>query len=257
MNKWRFDSMFPADLEEAVKRFPVVWLSLSPLEWHGEALAFGCDPALGYELSRQAWERLGGVLLPPLYVGTGNNFAETGGEGLAGRWENEKVVNEPKLGSIFVRPTTLEMVLRDYLHFLEHWGFRLCVVTSGHGAEAHMARIVTVCEEQNAAFGRGESAMLAHCWMGDPAGIPEELLFEGAGSHADFSEASALGSIDPNMVKAERFGVHPRDRETGLLSENAGRIDFGKGRRVLALLAGQLAGTVGKILGDLGIGEPI
>lgn len=254
MHRWRFESMFPSDLEKAIQSFPVAWLSLSPLEWHGEALAFGCDPALGYELSRQAWELTGGVLLPPLYIGTGNNFAKSDdGIGRADRWEREIVTLEPHPGSIFVRPTTLELVLRDYLYFLQREKFRLCVVVSGHGAAGHMSVIWDVCESINRSFGNGDGCLRTHCWRGDAAQIPEELLFDGAGDHADFSEASVLGGISPALVDPARFGIHPRDRGIGLMQENAGKIDFDKGRKVLALLALQLARTVGPILQELGI----
>lgn len=254
MRCWKFETMFPSDLAEAVRSFPVAWLSLSPLEWHGEALALGCDPILGYELSRQAWEKTGGVLLPPLYVGTGNNFAKAEGDGdLAGRWERETVVSPPHPGSIFVRPVTVELVLLDTMYFLEREGFRLCVVVSGHGAIDHMMAILRTCEAFNAAVAAGKGTMRAYCWRGDGVEIPEELRYDGAGDHADFPEASALGGVDPKLVDVARFGIHQRDRSIGILSENASRIDFDKGRRVFAIFAQNIASEVGSIIKEMGI----
>ena len=40
---WRYERMRPFDLSEALKERPIAWLVVSPLEWHGEALSFGCD----------------------------------------------------------------------------------------------------------------------------------------------------------------------------------------------------------------------
>jgi creatinine amidohydrolase len=252
MKGWQFERMFPADLREAVRTFPVAFLSLSPLEWHGEACALGCDPALGYEVCRRAWERTGGVLLPPLYVGTGNNFAEVdAGASAEGRWEKQTVALDPHPGSLFVRPATLELVLSDYLYFLRREGFRLCAVVSGHGAMAHMATLIGVCQSFSATEDNGR-ALKAHCWRGDQVQVPEELRFPGAGDHADFSEASALGAIDPSLVRVERFAGAPLDQKTGLRPENASRIDFGLGGRLLTLLAGHLAADVLAMAKELG-----
>jgi hypothetical protein len=121
---------------------------------------------------------------------------------------------------------------------------------SGHGAEDHLAVIRDVA-------GRHERSpmrtVLSYAWEAEP---PPELRFEGAGQHADFDEASVLGGADPAMVDRSRFGVADRDRKVGLLRENAGRIDFDKGRRIVERRAAQLEKEVESLARELGLGNP-
>jgi hypothetical protein len=96
-------------------------------------------------------------------------------------------------------------------------------------------------------------ALLFYGWDGEP---PPELRFEGAGQHADFDEASVLGGADPGMVDRTRFGVVERDRKVKLLRENAGKIDFDKGRRIIEHRAAQLRKRVEDLATEPGLGAP-
>jgi hypothetical protein len=96
-------------------------------------------------------------------------------------------------------------------------------------------------------------AVLFYGWDGEP---PPELRFDGAGQHADFDEASVLGGADPAMVDRTRFGVVERDRKVRLLRENAGRIDFDKGRRIIEYRAAQLEKRVRALARELALPTP-
>jgi hypothetical protein len=121
------------------------------------------------------------------------------------------------------------------------------VIVSGHGAEDHLAVIRDV-------IGRYERtpmrALLFYGWDGEP---PPQLRFEGAGQHADFDEASVLGGADPGLVDRTRFGVVDRDRKVKLLRENAERIDFDRGRRIIEYRAAQLEKHVEARVRELGL----
>ena len=252
---WRYEFMRPADLREAVQTLPVAWLVLSPLEWHGEALSFGCDPAIGQKTCERAWELAGGVLIPTLYIGTGTNYKTfEPDKGLTDYWEMEIISHERHPGSLFVRPITLELVLRDYLHFLQREGFKLCVVVTGHGAIEHLQVIDEVCESYNHLYSTGKGCLNTYFWKGANGPIPEELLFPGAGGHADFNEASLLGGVNPDLVDKSRFATGSGDRKIGLSSENTGKIDFDKGRKCVEFSAEQLAGKVRDLVREMKIG---
>jgi creatinine amidohydrolase len=239
--------MRPADLAEAVKERPIAWLVVSPLEWHGEALSFGCDPLVAQTVADLAWEKTGGVRIPTMYLGVETDYEIWEGGRRVDYWGMELGTRQQNPGSLYVRPLTLELVLRDQLYFLQRQGFRLAVIVSGHGAEDHLAVIRDV-------VGRYEKspmrAVLFYGWDGEP---PPELRFDGAGQHADFDEASVLGGADPAMVDRSRFGVVERDRNVKLLRENAGRIDFDRGRRIIEHRAGQLGKRVRAAASELGL----
>ncbi len=247
---WRYERMRPADLAEAMRERPIAWLVVSPLEWHGEALSFGCDPQVAQTVTDLAWEKTGGVRLPTLYLGVETDYEIWEGDRRVDYWGMELGTREQNPGSLYVRPLTLELVLRDQLYFVQRQGFKLCVIVSGHGAEDHLAVIRDVVARQEKSPMR---AVLFYGWDDEP---PPGLRFEGAGQHADFDEASVLGGADPSMVDRSRFGVVDRDRKVKLLHENADRIDFDKGRRIIEYRAAQLETRVRAVAKDLGLGAP-
>jgi creatinine amidohydrolase/Fe(II)-dependent formamide hydrolase-like protein len=247
---WRYERMRPADLSEALKERPIAWLVVSPLEWHGEALSFGCDPHVAQAVADIAWEKTGGVRIPTLYLGVETDYEVWEGSARVDYWGMELGTRERNPGSLYVRPLTLELVLRDYLYFLQRQGFKLCVIVSGHGAEDHLTVIRDVCSKYDRAPMR---AVLFYPWEGE---LPAELRFDGAGQHADFDEVSVLGGADPVMVDRSRFGVVERDRKVMLLRENVGRVDFDKGRRIIECRAAQLERQVEALAKELGLGTP-
>ena len=247
---WRYERMRPSDLTEAVKERPIAWLVVSPLEWHSEALSFGCDPFVAQTVADLAWEKTGGVRIPTMHLGVETDYEVWEGNVRVDYWGMELGTRERNPGSLYVRPLTLELVLRDTLYFLQRQGFKLCMIVSGHGAEDHLAVIRDVVARHDKAPMR---AALFYGWEGEP---PPELRFEGAGQHADFDEASVLGGADPGLVDRSRFGVVERDRKVKLLRENAGRVDFDKGRRIIEYRAAELEKQVEALAKELGLGTP-
>ena len=246
----RYERMRPADLAEAVKERPIAWLVVSPLEWHGEALSFGCDPLVAQTVADLAWEKTGGVRIPTMHLGVETDYEVWEGNVRVDYWGMELGTRERNPGSLYVRPLTLELVLRDQLYFLQRQGFKLCMIVSGHGAEDHLAVIRDVVARYERSPMR---AVLFYGWDGEP---PPDLRFEGAGQHADFDEASVLGGADPGLVDRSRFGVVERDRKVKLLRENAGRVDFDKGRRIIEYRAAELEKKVEALAKELGLGTP-
>jgi len=247
VKKWRWEQMRPDDMKEALKEKPVAWLLFSPMEWHGEAMSFGCDPFIGQTVVDLAWEKAGGVRVPSIYIGAETDYKYWGEKGLMSHWGLEQITEEHNPGSLYVRPITLQLVVEDYLYFLEREGFKLVVISTGHGATEHVKVIREVC-------GRYKDSpmkvVFAYGLRG--ARMPDELRFEGSGGHADFSEASLLGGIDPKYVDKTKFGVIERDRKVKLLKENVDKIDFEKGRKIIEFRAKQLGKTVTEILKEMG-----
>ncbi len=232
---WRWEQMKPRDLDMALMTMPVAYLVVSPVEWHGEAMAFGTDPVIGADVAERAWRRTGGVLIPTLYLGAETNYHDWTRSGLTDYWGLEWNTKQRNPGSLYVSATTLELVLRDMLSFIERDGFRVCVLVTGHGATEHV-RVLRDLEQR---------------WKGRPMTVlfseykrtprPADLRFEGSGGHADFAEASHLGGVDPSMVDTSAFGVAAPDRATGVVHENVDRISYEKGERAVAHRAESLA----------------
>ena len=223
---WRWERMKPADLEQAVKTNPVVYLVLSPLEWHGEAMAFDSDPIQGTTIAEKAWRETGGVLIPTLYIGAETLYKGWTDKGLTNYWGLEWITKEHNPGSLYISALTLELVMREMLSFIEQDGFKVCVIVSGHEGTEHVKVLRDL--EQRA---KGHPMKIIYSELVDIK-IPQELEFQGSGGHADFDEASVLGGIDSTMVDKNKFGKIQRDQTIGLLDKNAVKIDFKKGKLI-------------------------
>jgi len=232
---WRWEEMFPSDMREALEEMPIAWVLFSPLEWHGEAMAFGTDPIIGQHVLDKAWKQVGGVRIPTVYVGAESDFKYLD-NGLKSHWGLEVITKDHNYGSIYSRPVTLQLVMEDYLYFLKREGFKMAVVSTGHGGTEHLIVMREVCERFN-----DESFKVVLPRRGT---IPEELRFESSGGHASVGELSLLGSIDPNLVDVDKYGVTEQDRKTNLLKEEKDNIDFEKAAKLIEFYANGMAEAI-------------
>ena len=69
MKKVRYEEMLPHEFEEALMRFPVAYVPVGSLEWHGRHLALGNDTLKSYGILLRTAETYGGVVVPPTYWG--------------------------------------------------------------------------------------------------------------------------------------------------------------------------------------------
>ena len=94
--------MRPAQLEEAAKAFPVVYVPFGLIEWHGRQLPLGNDALKAHAFLVKTAEQVGGVVYPPVY------FHEGFGQ------------------------DTLVPVLTTLFEKLKKLGFRVIIGASGH-----------------------------------------------------------------------------------------------------------------------------
>jgi len=248
---WRWEEMYPSDMREALEEMPVAWVVFSPLEWHGEAMAFGTDPVIGQYIMDEIWKQVGGVRIPTLYVGVETDFKYLN-KGVKSHWGLEVVTKEHNYGSIYVRPVTLRLVLEDYLYFLKREGFKMAVVSSGHGGTEHVTVMREVCERYS---DDSFKAVFGMYGMSARRNVLEEFMFKGAGGHADFSELSFLGAVNTDMVDVEKFGVTEQDRKVKLLKENKDKIDFEKAEKVIEILVNGWAEQIQGMLDEMNKAE--
>ncbi|UCG49744.1 MAG: creatininase family protein, partial [Phycisphaerales bacterium] len=63
--------MRPGQLEEAARKFPVVYVPFGLIEWHGRHLPLGNDALKAHGILVKTAERFGGVVYPPVYFHEG------------------------------------------------------------------------------------------------------------------------------------------------------------------------------------------
>ncbi len=243
---WRWEQMKPADLEYALKTVPVAYFVLSPLEWHGDAMTFGTDPAIGTEIAEEAWRNTGGVLIPTLYLGSETEYKDWTSTGLTSYWGLEWNTKEHNPGSLYVSNRVVQLVVEDMMASIEREGFKVCVIVSGHGATEY----VRILKEVEAQY-KDKPMKVIYADLADLP-RPENIDFPGSGGHADYAEASNLGGVDPAQVNLAHFGKSERDRKVGILSENVNKVDFEKGKANVSFRAHRIAVTVDNFLRETG-----
>jgi creatinine amidohydrolase len=241
-NCWRWEKMMPKDLKIALSTVPVAYLVISPLEWHGEAMSFGTDPAIGTEVAEMAWRKTGGVLIPTLYLGSETEYKDIVSGEIVSYWGMEWATKEINHGSIYVGNHVVDLVHQDMLKQIEREGFKACVLVSGHGGWEYV-KVLGEYEKRSA-----DRPMKVFYRNLEEMKRPENLSFKGSGGHADFAEASNLGAVDPAQVDKSLFGKTAQDQKIGLYDKNVDKIDYEKGRAGINFRAERIALTVNKFL---------
>ncbi len=213
--KVRYELMTPSEIRKARERYPVAYLPLGTLEWHGEHLPVGNDALKAHALCCRMAQEIGGLSMPPIYWGDN-------------REEIAEVVFDPQHFDHLERDHTAEMmeaydlskenflreaarsrekggwklfkaILTHSLHQIENLGFEVVVTVSGHYPLNGSAK--EVAEHYD-----GESRILPI--MGYD--LVEDLGYKG--DHAAKWETSLLLSLRPELVDLQKL------RETGRLT---------------------------------------
>ncbi len=103
--------MRPGQLEEAARRFPVVYVPFGCIEWHGRHLPLGTDALKAHGILVKCAQRFGGVVYPPVYFHSGFNQEH------------------------------LVPVITDLFQLLKAAGFRVIMGISGHNVKQQIDMI--------------------------------------------------------------------------------------------------------------------
>jgi len=243
VNCFRYESMLPEDLRRVLETAPIAYLPVGPLEWHGEHLAYGCDPIRAGWLLEQLWKNLGGVLLPTMFLGTDGMKPAANGE----LWGMEMAAGEPLPGGTFLPTDIFAAMIRHTLKFLERNGFRLCVTCTGHQAPEQIQALEKLEAESR------DRPMRVIAWQSGRVikadGKPDEI------AHAAFEETSELMHIDPSLVRMHRAGAAAADRKLGLTADALSACSAAAGQQRLELEVRQLKAATLKLCNEIGL-EP-
>jgi creatinine amidohydrolase len=225
MSEVRYERLHPAELRDAVARFPVAYVPLGTLEFHGEHLPFGVDAFEAHGLCVRAAEQGGGVVLPPVYLASGClDFPFT-------------LTFEHELVHAWARATIDQLAGR---------GFETVVVLTGHGPLDLNHLLKRACAEAEAAHPGLRAYGL--CWLElNAAGLDapeggEPTVVD----HAALVETSWMLALEPDLVHLDRLSDDPEATHPGIYGRNprfTASAAFGEAQieAAAALLAGRVA----------------
>ncbi len=220
----RLERLRPDQIEPIRARTPVAYLPWGAIEWHSVHAPVGLDgmQALGQCCALAA--RTGGVVLPPVYVGTDTikpfkGFPHTIEHGAG----------------------TVGTLCREFLEQLVEEQFRVVVVVTGHCGGGH----VDALREVIAAFsGRTPEA--------DVLLVPsfEPIQAEYPSNHAARGETSFQLLFAPDTVDLTRIppGPAPTLDADGVWGDDPRGASAGEGAAMLALFVDRTAPTIDALL---------
>jgi creatinine amidohydrolase len=217
---YRYGDMFPKDLKDILKKTPVAYIPISPLEWHGEHMSFACDALCAEEVVKRAWEKVGGVLLPTMHLGTDGIIHKNEDE----LWGMEMFAKERLPGSIFLPVSVFKNVVFHTLKFLERNGFKITVIYTAHLSQPQ----VDVWQELEVEFRDSEMQVIA--FQARAIDFPKDC--KGINSnHAGIEETSEMLRINDKLVNLNDAGVKECDKNVGLDRETLLKSDSDLGEK--------------------------
>lgn len=146
MRTVQLEYLRPGEILAERERCPIVYLPLGPLEWHGPAMPFGTDPFIAQALARAAAQRLGGVVMPTLFVGTERErpasiLRDKGFENPEQMYVWGMDVPANSMKSFYAREDLFAVMVREQLRLLVQQQYRLIVIVNGHGAWGQRAQL--------------------------------------------------------------------------------------------------------------------
>jgi len=164
-----------------------VIMPIGSTEQHGPNGLIGTDAITAEHIAQAVGDRTGALVAPTISVGMAqHHMAFT--------------------GSMTVRPSTLILIIRDYVESLSRHGFDRFYFINGHGG--NITTINTAFQEIYAASslaggnGRSVTCTLRNWYMAPAVGaLSKELYGDKEGSHATPSEVAVTQYLYPDTIK--------------------------------------------------------
>lgn len=138
MDKVRYEELRPEEFLERINSCPIGYLPLGTLEWHGYHMPLGADALQSHGVFEILAQRLGGVVMPPLYLGPDiSNDKDHYGMDICS-FEDGK--SQQLHGSCYYVPEDLfGAIMKQTVKNMKRAGFQI-VVAHGHGPSMNYVR---------------------------------------------------------------------------------------------------------------------
>lgn len=150
MRTVQFELLRPEEIVAEKKRCPIVYFPIGPLEWHGPHLPLGTDPLNAHSTAIRVARKTGGVVLPPLFLGT-DIVRPKEKLRFIGFDENIRIYGmdfpENTMPSLYAKEEVFALVVREYLAMLVKQGYKLIIIVNGHGGVSHINALKRLAEE--------------------------------------------------------------------------------------------------------------
>jgi creatinine amidohydrolase len=186
MTKVGYEDMLPHEFEAALKRFPVAYVPVGSLEWHGRHLALGNDTLKAHGILLRTAEKYGGVVVPPTYWGHMNHWKPGCHPGLP--------------------PEIVDGLFTAMFKGLVTVGFKVVIGVTGHDVQEQVASLQKAVAAISA-DGTAAGFAMMEGWLYD---LPGDEM-----DHAGHWETSILMYLRPELVDMDKIKDEVLDPENG------------------------------------------
>jgi creatinine amidohydrolase len=152
MAEIRYELMRPQQIIAAREKASVAYIPIGPLEWHAPHLPYGTDMLHAYAMALEAARETGGVVLPPLPLGT-ETCTDPERLRYQGFQGHERVfgVDFPgfPLPSLYLEESAFGVIVRELVRAVKRQAFRVIALVNGHGAPNQRTTLDRIAVEQS------------------------------------------------------------------------------------------------------------
>ncbi len=226
MRTVQFELLRPDEIVEERKRCPIVFFPVGPLEWHGPHLPLGTDPLNAHSTAIRVAKKTGGVVLPPLFLGT-DIVRPKEKVKYIGFDENTRIYGmdfpENSMTSLYAHEEVFSIVVRQYFTLLVKQGYKLIVIVNGHGGLSEISALKRLAEE----FSHETDCRVIYTMAlvderGQSAGYGHANLMETSIMMHLYNDCVDLSTLPPKdqPLKNTRWGIIDGDTFKGMPNED-------------------------------------
>ena len=207
--KVHYAELLPYEFRQRLAEKPIAYLPLGTLEWHGEHLPLGSDAIQSDGLMTACAEQLGGIVMPPIHLGSDQALLAADGNMLYGMdFYKQPLPYHPLPGSCYWVPAGFFKLLVDaILTQLKRAGFK-AVFADGHGPS--LWSWVEDIPEREKRFGLklfGVTADIQEAWKSQM-------------DHAGQNETSLMMHYRPDLVDLGQLSQDPHDWPQAVMGQD-------------------------------------
>jgi len=202
MQEVLYERLTPSEFQDCLNKAPIAYLPLGTLEWHGAHLPLGSDFLQSQAFFIKLAQRVGGIVLPPLFLGP-DKAKEIEGFEYYGMDIHGFLPNAPQQlkGSAYWIPSDLFLTLLEaVLKQISRAGFKI-VVAHGHGPSTDLAI------KNSKKLSKKFNLTIMTLWRNKKQRNPDmEFQYD----HAATNETSIMMALHPDLVHMENL---PKDKK--------------------------------------------
>jgi creatinine amidohydrolase len=187
VRKIKYDEMLPDEFEDAIQQFPVAYVPVGSLEWHGRHLALGTDSLKAYGILIRTAEKYGGIVVPLTYWGHMQTYG--------------KPCCHPGLP-----PEIVDSLFTAIFQGLVIAGFKVVIGVTGHDIDEQLNSLQKAVDSINTEGAVAGFAMKE----GDLYDLEGEKM-----DHAGYWETSIMMYLHPELVEMDRIKNEDLSTESG------------------------------------------